>query len=120
MPAGGAENPNRIKPLADDFVVVCKSPNPQRIYCFTPGICRLPSGRLVATCDLGGPGVKGPRGRIFVSELRGPFGVLRHKAGRAEMDGSTARRNNIQTMACRTLSHRYDTVTFKIRKLFKC
>ncbi|MBR0504517.1 MAG: exo-alpha-sialidase, partial [Kiritimatiellae bacterium] len=66
-----AENPNRIKPLADDFVVVCKSPDPQRVYCFTPGICRLPSGRLVATCDLGGPGVKGPRGRIFVSDDHG-------------------------------------------------
>ena len=66
-----AENPNRIKPLADDFVVVCKSPDPQRIYCFTPGICRLPSGRLVATCDLGGPGAKGPRGRIFVSDDHG-------------------------------------------------
>ena len=66
-----AANPNRIKPLADDFVVVCKSPDPQRIYCFTPGICRLPSGRLVATCDFGGPGVKGPRGRIFVSDDHG-------------------------------------------------
>ena len=66
-----AENPNKIRPLADDFVVLCKSPDPQRIYCFTPGICRLPSGRLVATCDLGGPGVKGPRGRIFVSDDHG-------------------------------------------------
>ena len=67
----GAENPNRIKPLADDFTTVCRSPDPQRIYCFTPGICRLPSERLVATCDFGGPGVKGPRGRIFVSDDHG-------------------------------------------------
>ena len=66
-----AADPGRIRPLADDFAVVCKSPDPQRIYCFTPGICRLPSGRLVATCDLGGPGAKGPRGRIFVSDDRG-------------------------------------------------
>ena len=33
-----AENPNKIRPLADDFVVVCKSPDPQRVYCFPPGI----------------------------------------------------------------------------------
>ena len=66
-----AENPNRIKPLADDYVTVCRSPDPKKVYCYTPGICRLPSGRLVATCDLGGPGIKGPRGRIFVSDDHG-------------------------------------------------
>ena len=66
-----AENPNRIKPLADDYVAVCRSPDPMNVYCYTPGICRLDSGRLVATCDLGGSGVKGPRGRIFVSDDHG-------------------------------------------------
>ena len=49
-----AENPNRIRPLADDFVTVCRSPDPKTVYCYTPGICRLDSGRLVATCDFGG------------------------------------------------------------------
>ena len=68
-----AENPNRIRPLADDFVTVCRSPDPKTVYCYTPGICRLDSGRLVATCDFGGKGVKKgePRGRIFVSDDRG-------------------------------------------------
>ena len=47
--------PNR--PLANDFVVVFESPDPGKVFCYTPGLCRLPSGRLVATLDLGGPGV---------------------------------------------------------------
>ena len=68
-----AENPCRIRPLADEFTVVCRSPDPKSVYCYTPGICRLPSGRLVATCDLGGPGMKGVEnmGRVFVSDDRG-------------------------------------------------
>ena len=68
-----AENPNRIRPLADDFVTVCRSPDPKTVYCYTPGICRLESGRLVATCDFGGKGVKKgePRGHIFVSDDHG-------------------------------------------------
>lgn len=68
-----AENPNRIRPLADDFVVVCRSPDPKTVYCYTPGICRLDSGRLVATCDLGGKGVGKDemRGRIFLSDDHG-------------------------------------------------
>ena len=37
--------------LADDFVVVYESPNPQRVYAYTPGLARLESGRLVATMD---------------------------------------------------------------------
>ncbi len=47
----------QIRPLADDFVVVFESPDPGKVFCYTPGLCRLPSGRLVATLDLGGPGV---------------------------------------------------------------
>lgn len=46
-----------IRPLANDFVTLYESPDPARVYCYTPGIERLPSGRLVATFDLGGPGV---------------------------------------------------------------
>lgn len=33
-----AENPNRIRPLADGYVEVCRSPDPQNVYCYTPGI----------------------------------------------------------------------------------
>ena len=68
-----AENPNRIRPLADEYVTVCRSPNPTNVWCYTPGICRLDAGRLVVTCDLGGKGVPEgePRGRIFVSDDHG-------------------------------------------------
>ncbi len=48
----------KVEPLAQDFVTVYHSPDPQKIYCYSPGIARCPNGRLVATMDLGGPGVK--------------------------------------------------------------
>jgi len=75
-----------MKPLADEFVKVFESPDPERIYTYSPGICVLPgSGRLVATMDLGGPGVaelpgpkyvRGPnerswQGKVFTSDDRG-------------------------------------------------
>lgn len=66
---GSGVNPNRVRTLANDFVEVCHSPDPKNVYCYTPGICRLDSGRLVVTCDFGGPGMKGKTtGRIFVSD----------------------------------------------------
>jgi len=43
--------------LADDYVTVYTSPDPERVYAYTPGLACLPSGRLVATMDQGGPGV---------------------------------------------------------------
>jgi len=46
-------------------VTVYESPDPARVYAYTPGLARLPSGRLVATMDQGGPGVRdlpGPKG----------------------------------------------------------
>lgn len=49
----------RVPLLAGDDVVVYASPDPARIYTYTPGLARLRSGRLVATLDLGGPGVAG-------------------------------------------------------------
>jgi hypothetical protein len=45
-----------IHPLADDFVTLHESPDPQRLFAYSPGIARLANGRLVATIDLGGPG----------------------------------------------------------------
>ena len=54
-----------IRPLAQDFVVVYESPDAKNIYTYSPGLCRMPDGRLIATLDLGGPGVKnlpGPKG----------------------------------------------------------
>lgn len=53
-----------VRALADDFTVVYRSPRPRDIYCYTPGILAR-DGRLVATFDLGGDGVKdlpGPKG----------------------------------------------------------
>lgn len=47
----------QIRPIADDYVTIVESPSPKVVYCYTPGLARLESGRLIATCDLGGPGV---------------------------------------------------------------
>ncbi len=72
----------KVRPLAPDFVKLCESPDPERVYCYSPGLTVLPSGRLVATTDWGGPGVcalPGPKapggradrswqGRVFTSE----------------------------------------------------
>ena len=81
----------RVAELAPDFVTVCESPDPARLYCFSPGICRLPSGRLVATSGMGGPGAaeldgeKGIRygssaqGRFFTSDDGGVSWTLRAK-----------------------------------------
>ena len=45
-----------ISPLAQNLVVLYESPDPRRLFAYSPGIARLDSGRLVATFDLGGPG----------------------------------------------------------------
>lgn len=72
-------------PLAQEHVAVFASPDPQKVHAYSPGICRLPSGRLVATCDLCGPDmsiIAGPtgispengrpcQGRVYLSDDRG-------------------------------------------------
>ncbi|MBT3375481.1 MAG: exo-alpha-sialidase [Lentisphaerae bacterium] len=70
----------RVPLLAQDHTVLFESPDSARVYCYSPGICRLDSGRLVATMDLGGPGMtewpdpKGIRygrpvqGKVFTSD----------------------------------------------------
>src|SRR4051812_16917610 len=73
-----------IRPLANDFVVVASSPDPGKVFCYTPGLVRTPTGRLIASLDLGGPGVAnlpGPKtlatekgywqGKILTSDDRG-------------------------------------------------
>jgi hypothetical protein len=47
----------RVPLLANDYITVCESPCPKEIFCYSPGLAMLRSGRLIATCDLGGPGV---------------------------------------------------------------
>ena len=68
--------------LANDYVTVYESPDPAHIYAFSPGLAILPTGRLVATMDQGGKGVRklpglrkeGKRvwnGKIFTSDDHG-------------------------------------------------
>jgi hypothetical protein len=49
-----------IRPLAQDFVKVWESPDPAHIFGYTPGICRLANGRLVATHEVSSGGKKLP------------------------------------------------------------
>ncbi|TBL73943.1 sialidase family protein [Paenibacillus thalictri] len=73
-----------VKPLAPNFVKVYESPDPPNIWVYSPGIAVLPTGRLVATLDLSGPGMAdfpGPKrviehgdlwfGKIFTSDDKG-------------------------------------------------
>jgi hypothetical protein len=75
-----------IQPLANDFTLVYESPDPATIFCYSPGLARCPNGRLIATLDLGGPGVTGltggaksthgdfgrpNQGKVFTSDDRG-------------------------------------------------
>lgn len=45
-----------MKLLSENEINVYQSPDPQHIYAYSPGITCLPSGRLIATMDIGGPG----------------------------------------------------------------
>jgi len=75
--------------LADKFVKIYESPDPKQVYCYSPGIARCPTGRLIATMDQGGPGVgKLPgvkrkrgrwlwRGKVFTSDDHGKTWVHR-------------------------------------------
>ncbi|HOF41366.1 MAG TPA: sialidase family protein [Candidatus Hydrogenedentes bacterium] len=69
--------------VANSYVKVYESPDATQIYSYSPGLAVLPSGRLVATLDLGGPafaGKEGPdgyRGRIYTSDDRGQTWTLR-------------------------------------------
>ena len=38
--------------LANDHVKIFDSPEPEKIYAYTPGICVLPSGRIIVTMDM--------------------------------------------------------------------
>jgi hypothetical protein len=61
----------QIRPLADAYTVVYESPDPQRVYAYSPGIVRLNDGSLLATFDIGGSGSTGMRGRIAISDDAG-------------------------------------------------
>lgn len=53
-----------MKHLADEFVPMITSPSPQDVFCYSPGIARLASGRLIGTMDFGGPGVSRMAGSV--------------------------------------------------------
>lgn len=62
-----AANRYRVKELAPDYVTIFESPDPARIFVYSPGLARLPDGRLIATMDMSGPGMAempGPSRRI--------------------------------------------------------
>lgn len=74
-------HPYKVRELAPDYVKVYESPDPAVIYTYSPGITALPSGRLIATLDISGPGMQampGPKrvieggalwfGKVFTSD----------------------------------------------------
>ncbi|MCD8069251.1 MAG: hypothetical protein LUE87_10280 [Lachnospiraceae bacterium] len=46
-----------MKHLAEEYTIVASSPSPEDVYAYSPGLCKLDNGRLVATMDFGGTGV---------------------------------------------------------------
>ena len=55
-------------PIAADETIVYESPDPATVYAYSPGLARLPGGRLVATMDQGGPGVEHLPGMKFTAD----------------------------------------------------
>ncbi len=78
--------------LSEKEQIIFQSPDASRIYCYSPGLARTATGRLVATFDLGGPGVAelaGPKsthgdfnscnqGKVYISDNHGK--TWRHTA----------------------------------------
>ena len=71
-----------MKHLADDYSIVVRSPAPENVYCYSPGLLKAKNERIIATMDFGGEGVKDMKasvkrnpdgnryntGRLFVSD----------------------------------------------------
>ena len=43
----------RIQALSPEPAVICRSPNPKEVYTYSPALCVLPDGSLLATLDFG-------------------------------------------------------------------
>ena len=85
----------QVKPLANDYVAVHESPDPDKVILYSPGLVRLDSGRLVATMDVRstkdvvrdwpGPVWERPgrndfwQGRVYTSDDGGKTWTLRHR-----------------------------------------
>jgi len=85
LSAEGLSDRRAVRPLADEYRVLARSPDPLSVYCYTPGLARCPDGRLVATMEFGGKGVSSlpapkvgtGRGILFTSDDRGKRWVYR-------------------------------------------
>ena len=51
-----SENASQIRPLAQNFVTLFESPDPENIYGYSPGLAQAPDGRIIGTLGVGGPG----------------------------------------------------------------
>lgn len=83
----------KIEKLAPVQSVMYRSPDPEKAFTYSPGICALPSGRLIGTLDMMGPGVsfmeehaslangKPLIGKVFVSDDRGKSWKFRKNFG---------------------------------------
>ncbi len=58
------KNMRKVPLLANDYTVLYESPDADSVYGYTPGLARLESGRLVASIDIGGPGVVDLPGKV--------------------------------------------------------
>lgn len=70
---GSAMRARRIEPLAAEYLELLRSPNPRRVFCVSPEIDVLPTGRIVVTDGLRGPGEREalpPEERRFLTNVR--------------------------------------------------
>ena len=61
-----------IGPLANEYITVYESPEPEHTFAYAPGLARLADGRLVATCEVTGSG------KVFTSDDGGQTWTHRH------------------------------------------
>ncbi|MDR2676258.1 MAG: glycoside hydrolase [Opitutaceae bacterium] len=71
-----------VRPLAQQHVVLDRSPHPPSVPLYTPSILRLPEGRLVAACERGRAWRKlgNPWARIYTSDDGGQSWAFRTAA----------------------------------------
>ena len=63
-----------MEKIGKQISVLFRSATPETVYAYSPGICVLPGGRLIATMDLGGPGVSeldGIKGSVGTAQVKG-------------------------------------------------
>jgi len=62
-----------MKPLANDFLTLYESPKPNTIFCYSPGITCSPSGRIIASFELAGDGVKEFDGAVGYRQINSKY-----------------------------------------------